>query len=205
MRVDLTSAVRFDLPGGAVHTTGVGLAGQAGVAEERAILVPVAALAEALASAPRDTREHVARAIGGAIGRRAAARFGGIEGVRTASVDAVVESLTAEIALAGFGVLALERWGKALVVVLQAPPAFESNFFAPLLEAALGAATAWATRATLTCMHLPDKPAGKQGDDDGLRFLVARASSAEQVRMWMSSGVTWAEALRKLQRDGGSR
>jgi hypothetical protein len=198
MRVDLTSAVRFDLPGGAVHTTGVGLAGQG---EERAILVPVAALAEALASAPRDTREHVARAIGGAIGRRAAARFGGIEGVRTASVDAVVESLTAEIALAGFGVLALERWGKALVVVLQAAPAFGSNFFAPLLEAALGAATAWATRATLTCIHLPEK----QGDDDGLRFLVARASSAEQVRMWISSGVAWAEALRKLQRDGGSR
>jgi hypothetical protein len=197
MRVDLTSAVRFDLPGGAVHTTGVGLAGQTGVAEERAILVPVAALAEALAAAPRDTREHVARAVGGAIGRRAAARFGGIEGVRAASVDDVVESLTAEIALAGFGVLALERWGKALVVVLQAAPEFGSSFFAPLLEAALGAATAWAARAPLTCMHL--------SDDDGSRFLVARGSSAEQVRMWMSSGVTWAEALRRLQRGGGNR
>jgi hypothetical protein len=197
MRVDLTSAVRFDLPGGAVHTTGVGLAGQAALAEERAILVPVAALAEALAAAPRDTREHVARAVGGAIGRRAAARFGGIEGVRAARVEDVVESLTAEIALAGFGVLALERWGKALVVVLQSAPAFGSNFFAPLLEAALGAATAWAARAPLTCTHL--------SDDDGSRFLIARGSSAEQVRMWISSGVTWAEALRKLQRDGGNR
>jgi hypothetical protein len=194
MGVDLTSAVRFDLPRGAVHTTGAGLAGQG---DERAILVPVAALAEALAAAPRDTREHVARAVGGTIGRRAAARFGGIEGVRAADVDSVVESLTAEIALAGFGVLALERWGKALVVVLDAAPAFGSSFFAPLLEAAFGAATAWSSRTSLTCTHL--------SDDDGSRFLIARASSAEQVRVWMSSGMTWAEALRRLQRDGGSR
>ncbi|MEO7110502.1 MAG: hypothetical protein ABI183_08705, partial [Polyangiaceae bacterium] len=90
MRVDLTSSVRFDLPRGAVHTTGMGLTGQG---EERAVLIPVAALAEALASAPRDTREHVARAIGGSIGRRAASRFGGIEGVRGAAVESVVESL----------------------------------------------------------------------------------------------------------------
>jgi hypothetical protein len=195
MRVDLTSAVRFDLPRGAVHTTGSGLTGQG---EERAVLIPVAALAEALASAPRDTREHVARAVGGSIGRRAAARFGGSSGVRDADVESVVESLAAEIALAGFGVLSLERWGKALVILLEAPPAFDSQFFAPLLEAALGAATAWATRASLTCLHLSN-------DDDGSRFLIARGPSGEQVRMWMNSGVTWAEALRRLQRDGGNR
>ncbi len=194
MRVDLTSAVRFDLPRGAVHTTGSGLAGQG---EERAILIPVAALAEALASAPRDTREHVARAVGGSIGRRAASRFGGSSGVRDADVESVVESLAAEIALAGFGVLSLERWGKALVILLEAPPAFDSQFFAPLLEAAFGAATAWATRASLTCLHL--------SNDDGSRFLIARGTSGEQVRMWMNSGVTWAEAIRRLQRDGADR
>ena len=194
MRVDLTSSVRFDLPRGAVHTTGLGLAGQG---EERAVLIPVAALAEALASAPRDTREHVARAIGGSIGRRAASRFGGIEGVRVADVESVVESLGAEIALAGFGALSLERWGKALVILLEVPPAFDSSFFASLLEAAVGAATAWSTRASLACLHL--------SNDGGSRFLIARGSSAEQVRMWVSSGVPWAEALRRLQRDGGNR
>jgi hypothetical protein len=194
MRVDLTSSVRFDLPRGAVHTTGTGLTGQG---EERAILIPVVALAEALASAPRDTREHVARAVGGSIGRRAASRFGGSSGVRDADVEPVVESLAAEIALAGFGVMSLERWGKALVVLLEGAPAFDAQFFAPLLEAALGAATAWSTRASLACLHL--------SNEGGARFLVARGSSAEQVRMWMNSGVTWAEALRRLQRDGGSR
>jgi hypothetical protein len=194
MRVDLTSSVRFDLPRGAVHTTGLGLTGQG---EERAVLIPVAALAEALASAPRDTREHVARAIGGSIGRRAASRFGGSSGVRDASVESVVESLGAEIALAGFGVLSFERWGKALVILLEVAPAFDSPFFASLLEAAVGAATAWSTRASLACLHL--------SNDGGSRFLIARGSSAEQVRMWLSSGVPWAEALRRLQRDGGNR
>jgi hypothetical protein len=194
MRVDLTSSVRFDLPRGAVHTTGTGLAGQG---EQRAVLIPVTALAEALASAPRDTREHIARAVGGSIGRRAASRFGGIEGVRDADVESVVQSLGAEIALAGFGVLSLERWGKALVILLEAPPAFDAQFFAPLLEAAVGAATAWSTRASLSCLHL--------SNESGARFLIARGSSSEQVRMWMNSGVPWAEALRRLQRDGGNR
>ncbi|MEO7113744.1 MAG: hypothetical protein ABI183_25115, partial [Polyangiaceae bacterium] len=103
----------------------------------------------------------------------------------------------AEIALAGFGVLSIERWGKALVILLEVAPAFDSPFFASLLEAAVGAATTWSTRASLACLPL--------SNDDGSRFLIARGSSAEQVRMWISSGVPWAEALRRLQRDGGSR
>jgi len=193
MRVDLTSAVRFDLPQGAVHTTASGLEG---VGDERAVLVPVSVLVDALSSAPRDTREHLARAMGTAIGRRAAARFGGFDGVRTADVASVVQSLAAEVALAGFGVLALERWGKALVLVLEAAPSFGSPFFAPLLEASLGAATAWATRASLVCTHLEDQ--------DGARFLVASAGASDRVRRSMSSGVPWVEAIRRLQGDGGS-
>ncbi|MGH7286052.1 MAG: hypothetical protein ACRELY_31410 [Polyangiaceae bacterium] len=194
MRVDLTSAVRFDLPRGAVHTTASGLEG---VGEERALLVPVNVLVLALADAPKSTVDIVARTIGESIGRRAAGRFGGPSGVREAGVDSVVTSLAAEVALAGLGVLALERWGRALVLLLTATPRFAPEFFAPLLESALGTATSWRNRASLVCTFL--------SDEDGARYLVSNANSAGQVRRAIESGVGWAEALRRMQRGGEPR
>lgn len=197
MRVDLTSAVRFDLPRGAVHTTASGLEG---VGEERALLVPVNVLVLALADAPKSTRDLVARTIGESIGRRAAGRFGGADGVREATIDSVVTSLAAELALAGFGVLALERWGRALVLELTAAPRFAPDFFAPLLESALGTATSWRNRASLVCTVLPDAPrADALPYEEGTRYLVSNANSAGNVRRAIESGIGWAEALRRLQ------
>ena len=194
MRVDLTSAVRFDLPRGAVHTTASGLAG---VDDERAVLVPVNALALALAGAPRNTVEAVGRGVGESIGKRAAGRFGGADGVRDAGVDSVVTSLAAEVALAGFGVLALERWGRALVLVLTSGPDFSAEFYTPLLETALGTATSWRNRSSLSCTLLDV--------EDGARFLVSSATSAQQVRQWIESGIGWADAIRRLQQGGEGR
>ncbi|MEO8801622.1 MAG: hypothetical protein ABI551_27270 [Polyangiaceae bacterium] len=191
MRVDLTSSVRFDLPRGSVHTTASGLSG---VDEARALLVPVDVLLLALASASAEVVENVARAVGDSIGKRAAGRFGGVDGVRSADVDAVVSSLTAEVALAGFGALSLERWGRAVVLVLTAAPAFSSAFYAPLLETALATATSWRNRGSLCCTLV---------DDDGAaRYLVSSITSADQVRRWIGAGVPWLEAVRKLQNDG---
>lgn len=191
MRVDLTSAVRFDLPRGSVHTTGVGLAG---VDDERSLLVSVNVLLLALATAPSDTIENVARAIGDCIGKRAAGRFGGADGVRNADVDWVVTSLGAEVALSGFGVLALERWGRALVLVLSAAPPFAPEFYAPLLETALATATAWRNRGALACTLV--------ASDGPSRYLVSSRASGERVRRWIADGTPWTDAIGRLQRGG---
>ncbi|HEX7667664.1 MAG TPA: hypothetical protein VF407_24215 [Polyangiaceae bacterium] len=191
MRVDLTSSVRFDLPQGSVHTTASGLSG---VDEERALLVPVHVLALALASASPDVVENVARAIGDSIGKRAAGRFGGVDGVRSADVDAVVSSLGAEVALAGFGVLSIERWGRAVVLVLAVAPAFSPAFYAPLLETALATATSWRNRGSLCCTLVDEEGA--------VRYLVSSITSADQVRRWLAAGIPWIEAVRRLQSDG---
>ena len=182
-----------------MHTTASGLEG---VGEERALLVPVNALVLALADAPKSTIALVARSLGESIGRRAAGRFGGPDGVREADVDSVVTSLAAEVALAGFGVLVLERWGRALVLLLTAAPRISSDFFAPLLESALGTATSWRNRASLVCTLLddPGRAAGLRASEDGARYLISSANTAGHVQRTMETGVDWAEALHRLQR-----
>src|SRR6185312_6690542 len=98
-------AVRFDLPKGEVRAAG---------SDERLALVPLAALLDLALSAPAEAVEALARALGASIGRRAAVR---ITEPRSASIDAFVTQLAGEAALAGIGTLAVERWGRALIVV----------------------------------------------------------------------------------------
>src|SRR5579884_2008265 len=102
---DPTHAVRFDLPHGSVRT---------GADGDAAVLVPAAVLVEAARSAPVDVAERLGRGLGSAIGRRAAERMGDPQ---KASVEDFVTQLAVEAALAGIGVLAVERWGRALVVL----------------------------------------------------------------------------------------
>src|SRR5215469_14307836 len=101
---DPTHAVRFDLPHGSVR---------AGGEEERVLLVPTSALDELVLSAPPEAVEALGRALGAAIGRRAASRMD----AKSASVEAFVTQLAGEAAIAGIGALSVERWGRALVVV----------------------------------------------------------------------------------------
>ena len=80
---DPRHAVRFDLPQGAVH---------AGADGDRVLLVPAGAMEDLVLSAPPEAVEALGRALGAAIGRRAAARMGDanaapIEASRSASVS----------------------------------------------------------------------------------------------------------------------
>src|SRR4051812_11979531 len=97
---DSSHAVRFDLPRGEVRAAG---------SDERLVLVPIAALVELALSAPPAAVETLSRALGTTIGRRAAAR---IAEPKSASIDAFVTQLAGESALAGIGVLSVERWGR---------------------------------------------------------------------------------------------
>src|ERR1700690_235006 len=107
---DPTHAVRFDLPRGSVRTRGD---------DDRVLLVPTAALDDFVRSASPEAVERLGRSLGAAIGRRAAARMGDPQG---ASLDSFVAQLAGEAAIAGVGALSIERWGRALVIVIEDSP-----------------------------------------------------------------------------------
>lgn len=171
---DPARAVQFDLPRGAVSARGEA---------ERLLLVPSSALDDLVLTAPREAVESIGRAIGASIGKRAAARIGDGEG---ASVEEFVTQLAGEAAISGAGALSIERWGRALVVVVEESPLADA-LLVPMIAAAIEAASG----RKAACIAL-----GR--DDRAARVLVAGERAAARVREWIESGVAWGEALARL-------
>jgi hypothetical protein len=176
---DPTHAVRFDLPRGSVR---------AGVEGDRVLLVPTAALDDIVLSAPPEAVEALGRAVGSAIGRRAAGRMGDPQ---SASVDAFVTQLAGEAAVAGVGVLSVERWGRALVVLVEDSP-LVGTLLSPLVGSAIEAATGRRVWCTLLSR-----------DEHVARILVGGEHTVARVRELIASGHPWGEALVKLHTDAG--
>jgi hypothetical protein len=172
---DSTHAVRFDLALGSVR---------AGNHEERLLLVPSSALDDLILSASAEAVDGFARAIGAAIGRRVAARVGSGS---DSSVEAFVVQLAGECAIAGVGTVALERWGRAMVVVLEHSP-LPTAFLCPVVAAAIEAAAG----RSVSCMLLTR-------DNAAARVLVTSEGAAARAREWIASGLPWGEALTRLQ------
>jgi hypothetical protein len=173
---DPTHTVRFDLPQGSVRAGGDG---------DPVLLVPCAALHDLVLSAPTEAVEVLGRALGSAIGRRAAAR---LEDPKSASMEAFVTQLAGEGALAGVGVLSIERWGRALVVVIEKSP-LVGTLLAPLVASAIEAAFGRRVWGALLSR-----------DEHAARVLVASESAVERVREAIASGTAWGEALAMLHR-----
>jgi hypothetical protein len=174
-----SKSVRFDLAHGAVR---------AGESDDRLLLVPLAALVDLANAAPPGAVEALGRALGTAIGRRAGARIGDATG---SSLEDFVTQLAGEAALAGVGVLSLERWGRALVVVLEDSP-LPGALVGPLVRAALEAASGRNVASVLLSQ-----------DTHVARVLVSSDRAVGRVREWMASGVPWGDAIAKLH-GGGS-
>jgi hypothetical protein len=171
---DPTHAVRFDLPRGSVRTR---------PDDDRVLLVPTTALDDLVRSAPPAAVEALGRALGAAIGRRAAASMGDPQ---KASIDVFVTHLAGEAAVAGVGALSVERWGRAVVVVIEDSP-LVGTLLAPLLASALEVASgrrSWCTQLSR--------------DDRAARILVGSEHAVGRVREWIASGVGWSEAVVKL-------
>ena len=176
---DPTHAVRFDLPNGSVRA-----GGESG---ERVLLVPTNALDDLVLSAPPEAVEALGRALGAAIGRRAALHVS----VNDAPIDVFVTQLAGEAAIAGVGALSIERWGRALVVVVEDSP-LVGTLLAPLVASAVEAASG----RRVSCALL-------SRDEHAARVLLASDRGVAQVRKWIASGIPWGEALVKLH-GGGS-
>jgi hypothetical protein len=179
LRFDPSKAITFDLTHGLVHLDGAG----------PRVLVPAEALLALAAAAGADAGAALARAMGTAMGGRVAARLGQ-GGAAAAPVEAVIEHLGGELALAGLGSLGLERWGRALVLVVDQSP-FGAGGDA-LLEGVLAAAVAAAAHR--------DGVHALRVSRDGVRarFFLGSQAGADKVRSLLAEGIPWGEALVRL-------
>lgn len=195
-------------------------------------MVPSDALVVLCEAAGPHAAAAFARAIGESVGARIAARLepvfrpapgaGGAAapaaaeadpgvgaGVRAAPVETVVDHLGGELALLGLGTLALERWGRAMVLVVEGSPLGPSGD--RLLESVLEAALAGAAGRAASVVQLERSGARA-------RFLVTGSAAASRVRSWLGRGMPWVEAIvtlhgagapppgsRGLEGDGASR
>ena len=177
---DLAHAVRFDLASGSVRARGQ---------DDRLVLLPAKALENLLLYASAESGVALGKALGESIGKRVASRVS--EASTPSSIDDFATILAGEAAVAGIGVVSFERWGRALVVVIERSP-LPVPLLAPLVAAALEAASGRPVQSTLLA-------------DEGhsVRVLVASQSGIDRVRGWIGSGISWGDALVKLQ-GGGS-
>jgi hypothetical protein len=179
-RFDPTHSLEFNFDRGTVKLGG----------ESHRVLVPADVLAALLKGADSDTRKDFAYRLGTEAGRRVAERIDG-----TASIPAVVEHLGGELALMGLGSLGLERWGRALVVTVTGSPlrADGDDLLAGIVEGALQRAFGRAS----TVIPI-------QRDDVLVRLLVVSKGTAERVRGWLDTGVSYGDVLSRLNGGGGS-
>lgn len=171
---DPTGAVRFDLRSGSASDS----------RGERLVLVPSAALDLLSSEALVKIGEH----IGNACGARVAARLGGEGGVRASDVETVISHLAGELAIAGIGAVHVERWGRALLVVVSNPSITDEAFVGAVLGAAMSAASGRAVAAAAL---------GRDGNQG--RYFLGSAATSQRVRALVGEGKGYAEIVASLQ------
>jgi len=180
---DPKKAVTFDLPAGQVRLT-------AGSDNDRAVIVPAAALSAVANAAGETAARELGLATGRMLGARVAGRLEDPAAVREAALDRVVAELATELAIVGLGTLALERWGRALVVTVTDSPiegAAGDALIAAVIEGMLASASGRDVR-TLPLART----------ENLLRVLVANVASIERVVAMLRDGVSWGDAITRL-------
>jgi hypothetical protein len=184
LRFDPSKSVTFDLDHGLVHLEG---------APSR-LLVPADALLALAGAAGAAATAAFARALGTPMGRRVADRLSA-GGVGAAAIDVVVEHLGGELALAGLGSLGLERWGRAVVLVVDHAPLGAAGD--ALLEQVLAGAIEASVERAVHVLTLAR-------DGVRARFLLGGSAGTDKVRAWLAAGVPWGEALVRLHAAGAA-
>ena len=198
---DPTRAVRFDLPNGSIYAPrelgGVEQAGPHESSDARLLLVPASAIDEVVRHGGAAAGNAIGLLIGAACGSRAAARLGGAAALGSSPLDDVIAHLGGELSLAGIGALAMESWGRAMVMVVARAALKDDALVAAVVEGALRSATG----RDLSCAPL-SRECGREGDT--VRVLVASRGTAERARRWLAEGVAWGEVLTRLQSSAGA-
>ncbi len=171
---DPTRAVQFDLDRGRILVAG----------SDARLLVPAEALARLCAGTASEAVRDFGRGLGTEMGRRVKGRL-----ANNSSISEMIEHLGGELALAGFGSLGLEVWGRALVLTITDSPLGENGdtLIAAVLEGALQRAVARDAAVVRI-----ERSNGKA------RLAVLRPSTAESVRRWLGDGASWGDILTRL-------
>lgn len=180
-RFNPSGSVSFDLVRGRVDCAG------------DHVLVAADALIDLCRAAGDEAVADFGRRLGTTVGRRVADRLG--DGAQSASMEEVLDHLGGELALLGLGSLGLERWGRALVLTLDGGPFGQQldRLLGSILEGALQRGFGRDCRA-----------AKLMRDDRQVRFLIANSASAGKVSDWIGSGVSYGDALARLQNASGA-
>lgn len=171
---DPNGAVRFDLRSGAASDS----------RGNRLVLLPSAALA----GLDADALGRMGDVLGRACGARVAARLGGDAGVRGMSLEVAVSHLAGELAISGIGMMHVERWGRAMVAVVENPSVSDDAF----VGAALGGALSAASGRTVAAASL-GREAGRA------RFFLGSAATVSRVNALVAEGRAFADVIASIQ------
>jgi hypothetical protein len=173
---DPSEAVVFDLNRGQVTLDGGG---------------PVLLLgADVVAAACAQLEANVVRQLGHALGKQAGARMRArLAALGAPSLEVMVEQLAGEISLRGFGALALERWGQALVVRIEGQPLGPQG--QELLGGFLEGALLASVDREVTALAL-------ERNAQSLRLLLCSKAAAARMKTWLLAGGSWGDALTAL-------
>jgi hypothetical protein len=171
---DPTRSVVFDLNRGQVKLEGGGAV----------VVVPTEALAQLDGAALRQ--------FGALLGRQAGSRIRGRLSGAGVTLEAMVDQLGGEMALGGLGSLTIERWGQALVVVVEncLIGAHAHELMSAYVEAALHDAVG----REVTALFLQQTP-------QSFRLLLCGKAASARVKGWIAGGGSWGDALVALHHN----
>jgi len=191
---DPAAAVTFDMAFGHVHLDGA----------PHRVLVPAETLLELALAAGEDALADLGHALGEPMGRRVGTRLAEGDGegepaerrkraVRAARPETVVSQLSGELALAGLGALSAERWGRAIVWVVDQSPFGEGGdpLVAHILQGALRA-----------MVDSPARMVPLQREGVRARFLVVSGAAVEDVRTRLAKGDHWSAVIAAMHTKG---
>jgi hypothetical protein len=179
-----SEAVTFDLQFGHIHLDGA----------PTRVMVAADALVSLCQAAGEEETAALGHSIGSAAGRRVAVRLGSAtsdrhEAVRETSFEEVINHLAGELAIVGLGSLSAERWGKALVLIVDQSPLGDGGdaLLGEVLQAALLALTDQAVRV------LKVQRVGVRA-----RFLALSGAVVDSVNERLRKGENWFALVASL-------
>lgn len=182
-RFDPSLALKLDFDQGQVTLRGQG----------PCLVVPKGALLDLLSNAGDDATRNFGQQLGVEVGRRVVDNLGST--IDTVSVEGFVEHLGGELALLGLGTLCVERWGRALVLVLEGAPAGEAGV--SLVSTVIAGALQRALSRDTTVVDL-------MKSDNTLRLLVVSRATGAEVKRWLAEQVPWGSVLTRLHAPQGN-
>lgn len=178
MSFDPAGFYQFNVAGGAVHTKG----------GQRMVLLSDDVLSTLVSAAVERGDVRAVRRLGRHMGDVVAENMGG--GLGGAALEEAAAHISAVMGVFGWGSLALERWGHALVCRVHDMPSLDTDNLG--MAALLGGLFSRVLDKDVVCLPV---------DGEG-RLIMINPAVAEQVWSWYAQGDSLSEIVGKLEPSG---